>query len=38
MKDGVVVERGDAEQILTAPAHPYTQQLVRSLRTLETGD
>jgi peptide/nickel transport system ATP-binding protein len=38
MKDGVVVERGDAEQILTAPAHPYTQQLVRSLRTLESAD
>ncbi|WP_270366109.1 dipeptide ABC transporter ATP-binding protein [Microbacterium algeriense] len=34
MKDGVVVEHGDAEQIFRAPAHPYTQELLRALPTL----
>ncbi|WP_223627199.1 ABC transporter ATP-binding protein [Microbacterium sp. EST19A] len=38
MKDGVVVEHGDAEQIFRAPAHPYTQELLRALRTIEVGD
>lgn len=35
MKDGVVVEHGDAEQIFRAPAHPYTQELLRALPTIE---
>ena len=28
MRDGVIVESGTAEQILTAPRHPYTAELV----------
>jgi microcin C transport system ATP-binding protein len=28
MKQGDVVESGTAEQIFTAPQHPYTQQLL----------
>ena len=28
MKDGQVVEQGDVEQVLNAPAQPYTQQLI----------
>lgn len=35
MKDGVVVEEGDAEQIFRAPAEPYTQELVRALPSLD---
>ena len=29
MKDGAVVERGDAPELLRAPQHPYTQGLLR---------
>jgi peptide/nickel transport system ATP-binding protein len=35
MKDGVVVERGTPGDIFNRPAHPYTQQLVSSLLTLD---
>ena len=28
MKDGAVVEQGAVEQVLDAPQHPYTRQLV----------
>lgn len=35
MKDGVVVEQGDADRIFKDPAHPYTQELVGSLARLE---
>ncbi|MCP2032355.1 peptide/nickel transport system ATP-binding protein [Okibacterium sp. HSC-33S16] len=35
MKDGVVVESGDADQIFTRPAHPYTQELLGALPTLD---
>ncbi|MEJ1923470.1 ABC transporter ATP-binding protein [Microbacterium sp. KHB019] len=35
MKDGVVVEEGESDQIFHAPAHPYTQELVASLARLE---
>jgi peptide/nickel transport system ATP-binding protein len=35
MQAGLVVERGTAEQVLTAPAHPYTQGLLRASPTLE---
>jgi len=30
MKDGAIVERGAALRVLAAPAHPYTQLLVRA--------
>lgn len=35
MKDGRVLEEGASEQIFTDPQHPYTQELVRSLPTLD---
>jgi peptide/nickel transport system ATP-binding protein len=35
MKDGVVVESGDADQIFSRPAHPYTQELLGALPTLD---
>jgi peptide/nickel transport system ATP-binding protein len=28
MKGGEIIERGPAEQIMTAPEHPYTRALV----------
>lgn len=31
MKDGVVVERGPGEQLLAAPQHPYTQNLLAAV-------
>ncbi|HYJ50570.1 MAG TPA: ABC transporter ATP-binding protein [Microbacterium sp.] len=34
MKDGRIVERGDVENVFTAPQHPYTQQLLASLPAL----
>ncbi|MEU0845264.1 ABC transporter ATP-binding protein [Streptomyces sp. NPDC005962] len=30
-KGGRIVERGDADEVLTAPRHPYTQELLASL-------
>jgi len=30
MKDGVVLERGPVDQVLTAPQHPYTHALVQA--------
>jgi peptide/nickel transport system ATP-binding protein len=38
MQAGLIVERGTAEQVLAAPAHPYTQGLLRSSPTLERTD
>jgi peptide/nickel transport system ATP-binding protein len=35
MKDGVVVESGTADNVFTAPAHPYTQELLGALPTLD---
>jgi peptide/nickel transport system ATP-binding protein len=35
MQAGLIVERGTAEQVLAAPAHPYTQGLLRAAPTLE---
>jgi peptide/nickel transport system ATP-binding protein len=35
MQAGQIVERGTAEQVLAAPQHPYTQELLRSAPTLE---
>lgn len=35
MKDGRIVEQGDAEQIFRHPTHPYTQELVGSLPSLD---
>ncbi|WP_431710325.1 dipeptide ABC transporter ATP-binding protein [Glutamicibacter uratoxydans] len=37
MKDGVALEQGEAEQIFTNPAHPYTRQLLSALPNLEAG-
>jgi ABC-type glutathione transport system ATPase component len=34
MQHGSVVERGDPEQVLAAPAHPYTQRLLESVPTM----
>jgi peptide/nickel transport system ATP-binding protein len=31
MRNGVVVEEGDVEQVIRAPAHPYTQELVAAV-------
>ncbi|WP_139279940.1 ATP-binding cassette domain-containing protein [Rhodococcoides yunnanense] len=44
MKDGVLVEQGTAEEILTRPCHEYTQRLLRNsihtrrVRPRKTGD
>ena len=35
MQAGLIVERGTAERVLAAPAHPYTQGLLLSAPTLE---
>ncbi|MCU1444521.1 ABC transporter ATP-binding protein [Cryobacterium sp.] len=35
MSSGVAVERGSIERVLSAPADPYTAQLVRSARALD---
>jgi len=31
MKDGVIVEQGNTEQIMTAPQHDYTRSLLASV-------
>ncbi|HET8664913.1 MAG TPA: ATP-binding cassette domain-containing protein [Nocardioides sp.] len=36
MQRGAVVERGDPERVLAAPAHPYTQRLLESVPTMPT--
>jgi peptide/nickel transport system ATP-binding protein len=37
MKDGVVVESGDREPVITAPAHEYTRSLIDSLPAAEVN-
>jgi peptide/nickel transport system ATP-binding protein len=37
MYAGTVVEKGDAQTILNDPAHPYTQGLLQSLPTFDSG-
>lgn len=34
MKDGEVVERGDAATVLTTPTHPYTEALLSAVPRL----
>lgn len=34
MKDGSCVEEGQTDRILRTPSHPYTKQLIESVRTL----
>lgn len=36
MKDGVIVERGDAVAVMTRPVHPYTQGLLAAIPTLRS--
>jgi len=38
MRRGEVVESGDVRSVLTAPQHPYTQELVRAADVLHTPD
>lgn len=38
MKDGEVVESGPTAEIVAAPRHPYTQQLLAAVRSLEGGE
>ena len=38
MRDGLVVERGTAEQIFDAPEDPYTQALMKASFALEAVD
>jgi peptide/nickel transport system ATP-binding protein len=37
MRDGVLVEQGSAEQIMTSPRHEYTRALLDSVPRLERG-
>jgi ABC-type glutathione transport system ATPase component len=37
MRSGEVVEDGPADQVLLAPAHPYTRELLRSVPRLDPG-
>ena len=37
MYNGEIVEQGDAEELLLLPQHPYTQQLLAAVPTVEIG-
>jgi peptide/nickel transport system ATP-binding protein len=36
MKSGAIVELADTETLFTAPQHPYTQELLSLVPTLDT--
>jgi len=38
MRHGEIVEIGDAQQVLTAPAHPYTKELIAAVPSLTPHD
>ncbi|WP_336209394.1 ABC transporter ATP-binding protein [Nonomuraea sp. LPB2021202275-12-8] len=38
MKDGVVVEEGDVDEVFFMPSHPYTKELVAAVPRLPAGD
>jgi peptide/nickel transport system ATP-binding protein len=38
MSGGKLLEQGDAEQVFTRPAHPYTRQLLAALPTIEVPE
>jgi peptide/nickel transport system ATP-binding protein len=37
MKDGLIVEQGDAQEVLATPQHPYTRALVAAAPSLNSG-
>lgn len=38
MQEGKIVEQGDAQQVLNAPQHPYTQKLIAAVPTLQARE
>ncbi len=37
MYQGKIIEQGDVKQVLTRPAHPYTQKLLAAAPVLKAG-
>jgi peptide/nickel transport system ATP-binding protein len=31
MKDGVIVERGDIDEVFSSPKHEYTRELIKAI-------
>ena len=38
MQEGKIVEQGDAQQVLNAPQHPYTQKLIAAVPSLQARE